>query len=909
MPQTDQQKIIEIRVRYDQAVQGIAKYTQVINNLRKGQAELKKLLDQGRISQQQYDSAIARNREQIKSLNASIRALSKEFQSTLKEQKAQEGSLVALREQLKRLRQEYDNLGNREGTRGQQLREEIQDINKAVMEAEAATGRFQRNVGNYTGATNYLNTSVQQLVRELPSAAYGVNILISALSNNIGQLTDAIELSKKANAELKAQNKSTIPVWRQVLSSVVSWQTALMVGVTLLTMYGGEIVKWIGSLFQSKEAIDANKTAQEAMHEAMIKGSQSAAQETVSLRTLYMTAQDTTQAMQTRISAVDELQRKYPGYFGNMSQEAILAGKASEAYRQLTDDILATAQARAYENKIAELTEKNIDIQDKIDEQTKYLNNNEKAYNSALKASRTYYGTSTAGVGVYINANKELTDTFEETQEALKDNKAELDANNAAISRMEDRVLKLQEARHRLNNGKNNNEQQETTAKKAARLRAEANKKALEEQQKADELLNKLIENNMERRRAEIATQYDNEIATLKNRLETEKNLNDDARKAMNSQIVSLEKIKNQELAKLDEEAIRAEVERETQRLAWLLEAAGEDYRKRRDIKLRQLEDEEKLEEARIKVEVTDEKERQAQLDALHQAFNARRKAVTDEYVKNTTDAQVKGITEEFTRQINSLGYDTSADIELKKAELELNKLLEIRANARQEDGESAEAYAKRLQEIDAQVIAAQQKYNQAQIHAEKTKWDTISSLTNSAAQLIKNFGNESKAMTALAKTLALATVAINTGKAISEAIATHAGRWDFWSIAPLVAQILSAMTSATSIINSAKFATGGLVSGPGTGTSDSIPAMLSNGESVMTARATGMFAPLLSTLNQLGGGVPITSGEPTPAIGEEFLAAAIAKGMERMPRPVVSVEEINKVSKRVEVIERMGSV
>ena len=946
MPQTDQQKIIEIRVRYDQAVQGIAKYTQVINNLRKGQAELKKLLDQGRISQQQYDSAIARNREQIKSLNASIRALSKEFQSTLKEQKAQEGSLVALREQLKRLQQEYDNLGNREGTRGQQLREEIQDINKAVMEAEAATGRFQRNVGNYTGATNYLNTSVQQLVRELPSAAYGVNILISALSNNIGQLTDAIELSKKANAELKAQNKSTIPVWRQVLSSVVSWQTALMVGVTLLTMYGDKVIKWIADLFKGKQALDQIRESQQEFNAYQKKMNED-------------WRNNVAQTAGENIAAYQKLVREYNALGNNMQAKKKFITKNQEAFHNLgfsvnsvrdaenlfvknTDAVVkalvARARAAAYEQQIT-------------DAQQRYINQTE--YNRTTVAGGGYYRTVKGGqswitTGIVPEELRGLIEGVEYTvtqsntlsrfvltaegaakanQRFAKEAAERLKSNNAEAKRQFDEVINraTEGIEQQANAAKQvydeigvkeyspsedkYNKQQETTAKKAARLRAEANKKALEEQQKADELLNKLIENNMERRRAEIATQYDNEIATLKNRLETEKNLNDDARKAMNSQIVSLEKIKNQELAKLDEEAIRAEVERETQRLAWLLEAAGEDYRKRRDIKLRQLEDEEKLEEARIKVEVTDEKERQTQLDALHQAFNARRKAVTDEYVKNTTDAQVKGITEEFTRQINSLGYDTSADIELKKAELELNKWLKIRANARQEDGESAEAYAKRLQEIDAQVTAAQQKYNQAQIHAEKTKWDTISSLTNSAAQLIKNFGNESKAMTALAKTLALAIVAINTGKAISEAIATHAGRWDFWSIAPLVAQILSAMTTATSIINSAKFATGGLVSGPGTGTSDSIPAMLSNGESVMTARATGMFAPLLSTLNQLGGGVPITSGEPTPAIGEEFLAAAIAKGMERMPRPVVSVEEINKVSKRVEVIERMGSV
>ena len=847
MPQTDQQKIIEIRVRYDQAVQGIAKYTQVINNLRKGQAELKKLLDQGRISQQQYDSAIARNREQIKSLNASIRALSKEFQSTLKEQKAQEGSLVALREQLKRLRQEYDNLGNREGTRGQQLREEIQDINKAVMEAEAATGRFQRNVGNYESGFNGLNMSVQQILREMPNAAMSMNTFFLAISNNIPMLVDEINRLREANKAAAADGKAGVSIWKALSGALFSWNTVISVGVTLLTVYGGEIVKWIGSLFQSKEAIDANKTAQEAMHEAMIKGSQSAAQETVSLRTLYMTAQDTTQAMQTRISAVDELQRKYPGYFGNMSQEAILAGKASEAYRQLTDDILATAQARAYENKIAELTEKNIDIQDKIDEQTKYLNDNKKAYNSALKASRTYYGTSTAGVGVYINANKELTDTFEEAQEALKDNKAELDANNAAISRMEDRVLKLQEARHRLNNGENNNNNGVITPNSTSNEddttdTEKQQQRELEEQRKAQDLLYDLVLSGYEKRRQLVNTEYDRQIEDIKRKLATEKNLTEGARKAMNEQISLLERKKNKELDKLSEEQMFKDIENERKRIEQQLVAAGDNWEKQKEAR-RQMLDQEQLEaEARIMSEVENEEERNQRLNELREEFNQKRLE------------QEKKFSEEETKQ--------------RKAEAA--KALKI----------------------------------------EQEKYTAAGQLTNAAAQALEAFGNESKALTALSKTLALATVAINTGKAISEAIAANAGKpWGFAAIATVIAQILSAMTSATSIINSAKFATGGLVSGPGTGTSDSIPAMLSNGESVMTARATGMFAPLLSTLNQLGGGVPITVGEPTPAIGEEFLAAAIAKGMERMPRPVVSVEEINKVSKRVEVIERMGSV
>lgn len=103
-------------------------------------------------------------------------------------------------------------------------------------------------------------------------------------------------------------------------------------------------------------------------------------------------------------------------------------------------------------------------------------------------------------------------------------------------------------------------------------------------------------------------------------------------------------------------------------------------------------------------------------------------------------------------------------------------------------------------------------------------------------------------------------------------------------------------------------FAVGGYVQGAGTATSDSIPARLSNGESVMTARATSMFSPLLSAFNQLGGGVPIVVGNQQGAqMGEDFLAAAIAKGFMMCPAPVVSVQEITRVSNRVRAIERNG--
>ena len=104
-------------------------------------------------------------------------------------------------------------------------------------------------------------------------------------------------------------------------------------------------------------------------------------------------------------------------------------------------------------------------------------------------------------------------------------------------------------------------------------------------------------------------------------------------------------------------------------------------------------------------------------------------------------------------------------------------------------------------------------------------------------------------------------------------------------------------------------FSVGGYVSGAGTGTSDSIPARLSNGESVMTAKATSMFSPILSAFNQLGGGVPIVTNNYGSNIGMDMLAAAVAKGYMMAPRPVVSVEEITSTQKRVETIETIGRI
>lgn len=183
--------------------------------------------------------------------------------------------------------------------------------------------------------------------------------------------------------------------------------------------------------------------------------------------------------------------------------------------------------------------------------------------------------------------------------------------------------------------------------------------------------------------------------------------------------------------------------------------------------------------------------------------------------------------------------------------------------------------------------------------------------VAGSIANMLQTFGEENKELTKLAKVIALAQIAIETGVATAKAISAAMGKGfpgALVDIAMAVTAITSGMASAISTVKGAKFATGGYVSGPGTGTSDSIPARLSNGESVINARSTAMFGPLLSSLNQAGGGIAFNPAAGGSREGFDFLAAAVASGMKHA-QIHVAVDEVKQVQDRVEHIKAVSTI
>lgn len=315
----------------------------------------------------------------------SIRRTIKAQKDQIIQSRAEEGSITALRKQIILLTKDYDDLGRtrRNGDAGKALLAQIANVQKELSAAEQASGRFQRNVGNYASAWNGLSFSVQQVARELPSLAVNANTFFLAISNNLPILVDEIAKARKEYAAFKAEIaagnkdvKAVAPVWQQLTKSLISWQTALVVGLTLLSVYGKDIINWINTLSRSSDAVDGMIVRMQNLSKVMKDGAKQSAAERVELDILYKATQDHTRLLKERNDAADELQRKYPQYFGNLSNEAILAGNAATAYKSLTDNILKAAQARSAMKIIEDNYNKIYQLQKAINADTNWTNRN-----------------------------------------------------------------------------------------------------------------------------------------------------------------------------------------------------------------------------------------------------------------------------------------------------------------------------------------------------------------------------------------------------------------------------------------------------------------------------------------------------------------------------------------------------
>lgn len=334
----------------------ISQYEAQIKRLKSEIDSLNKAESQGmKLTQNQKSSRLEATLS-IEEYKQAISRARKELVNQIKFEQVARGSIDEMSQALSRMRTVYRSLNESERTSGwgQNLLKNIESIDTKVKELDATMGVHTRNVGNYASGFNMLGFQIQQVARELPSLAYGPQIFFSAISNNLPMLADEIARAKKSVDELKKAGQTFTPVWKQIASSIFSWQTLLVAGVTVLTLYGKEITSWVASLFKGKTAIDTAAAALEQFNSAMAQGSVSAQSELTKLNLLYNAATDLSKPYEERAEAVKKLQDIYPAYFGNMAAEQVMVGNAVGAYEDLRDAIIEVAQAKAAQELITE---------------------------------------------------------------------------------------------------------------------------------------------------------------------------------------------------------------------------------------------------------------------------------------------------------------------------------------------------------------------------------------------------------------------------------------------------------------------------------------------------------------------------------------------------------------------------
>nr|DAG10361.1 MAG TPA: tail tape measure protein [Caudoviricetes sp.] len=350
--------------------------------------------------------------------------------------KIAEDSIAGLHAKVLLLTTDYMNLSRaqRESLEGAALLKNLQETQTQLDNASLSMNKYAAGAKTRFDALGF---SVTQIARELPALAFGPQMFFLAISNNIGPFQDALSSARKEYQMLMEAGKSAIPVWKQLLKSVFSLQTGLSVATTLLVVYGDKITEWISTLFRASAAVDKTATNVRNLSRVMDEAAKQSAAERVELDILYKATQDQTRSLKERNEAADELQRKYPEFFRNLTNEAILAGDAANAYQNLTENILKVAKARAAMKIVEENYGKMYQLQKAINADTNWTNRNKESTKEGKASTTTVVGGSITG---YVQTGETLTAEAKEYNrrtKALKDNKKAVDdlvkANEALI--------------------------------------------------------------------------------------------------------------------------------------------------------------------------------------------------------------------------------------------------------------------------------------------------------------------------------------------------------------------------------------------------------------------------------------------------------------------------------------------
>lgn len=908
MKDNTSEKILEIRVKYDDAIRKIAEYRTQLDILRKVEQTLKEDLKKGRMSREEYNIKLTENRVATQQYTDAIRVLNKQIQNERKEQTEMEGSLVRLRAELSNLTAAYDRLSRveREGVKGKELQDKINAITDELKGAEEETQRFYRNVGNYKDAilqATEAQVPFVSILRSGVSVLRGTKEFVGGLKDELVKITVQYKAGT-VTANMFSGAQKTAAITSNLLSAALKVLKLALIstGIGAIVVLLGSLVAWLAKTQKGTEFLSNVMSSFGAIIDVIIDRIAKFGGAIAKLFSGDFSG------------AAKDMKDSFSGIGKEISNDAKQAWALNDALQQLEKSETMLNMKRAASRSeierlklIADDTTKS--LKERTDAATKAYDMENKLQQESIDIGRKKLANILGQIELTGEANKLLDDmaqgavTADEvisrlgiSESTVKDLKEFSQVFSDVAQKEMESYTRNKETQNKIN----------AMRKESVDKAKVVKEKELSEIRKAEDEMLKLVKDSREKQSIKIERQFSRQIEDLRVRLIEEQDLTTKARGAINNQIIALEQQKNDALQQLSEEQLMKEVENRQKLISLQLESVKAGSEQEYQLKMQQL-------VAQRDVELRQKELTEQMKLAITEKYN---KEIDDLSVQHENDTAKKQADALKLRLDNELAEaKLNGDSELELLRMQEQQKLELKDSLRRMGEESDAEFRARQLAADQEYLDAKQAVIDKEVEMQQNKGESLSVLAGNLSDLLEQAAGDNENMAQLAKILAIAEVSIAQGVAIAKAVETATRSSATWidmlaAIGTVVASVTTVMGKAMKSVKSAKFAQGGKVEGPGSGTSDSIPAMLSNGESVMTAAATSMFAPLLSAFNQIGGGIPINvTASSNQALGEDMLAKAVAKGMMMAPAPVVSVEEFTSVANRVKYVENLGSI
>lgn len=388
-----------------------------------------------------------------------------------------------------------------------QLKTELQGLE----EQKKKTGSTPLMGDDPAPKLNNVRMSMQQIARELPSLAMGPQMFFLAISNNIPMFTDALASARKEYEALTDAGKKATPVWKQVLSSLFSWQTAMVALITLSVVYGKEIGGWVKSLFGVKDAALSAAKAQEKVNESFRSSSSDVAEQVTLVRSLSERWKELGDNMADKKQFITENKKE----FGKLGVEV---GNVNDAENLLVDNtdvfigaMILRAEAAAAFKLATEQTEKALKKQNEIEERRKkgptFWDKFRANFFSSASGSATYTRQADAPTAEQLSEN--AVSALEEEQKAAEDTaKSYTDLFLARTKEWKERLksagIKEDDGRETKDTGKSARDYQDELAD--ARIRA---------QQKLEAARISVMQEGIRKRQALARQELDESLAQI----------------------------------------------------------------------------------------------------------------------------------------------------------------------------------------------------------------------------------------------------------------------------------------------------------------------------------------------------------------------------------------------------------